>query len=276
MSFINKSVNYSQTVLLKKQLAELLTTYNNKQLAKVSSDPFANTNYHLIPNNNVKYFLYITSKSTLENCHEQYNTLYFFPQNDTDNVHTEFVLEIDKVFDNLLFEGYMYNKDGMSSFLITDVLARNGTIVDCDYTMRHVIVNEILLDSRVNSKGSTIQIGIHPVLINSNMMEIFLGNFKYKDSIIAVEKITNVGKKQSIEKVLHKQDSCKLVEKGTLSDVYHVLDKNTMEKEGVLYVKGIRESQSLKNLFSKSETKSIQIECKYNYKFNKWEPIGLN
>ena len=71
MSFINKSVTYSQISLLKQNiLLPLLKKYNEHLLnVKSSNKPFdkdINTGLsfdYIIPNNNKKYYLLITKKS---------------------------------------------------------------------------------------------------------------------------------------------------------------------------------------------------------------------
>jgi hypothetical protein len=52
-----------------------------------------------------------------------------------------------------------------------------------------------------------------------------------------------------------------------------VLNISSKESDGILYVKGIKESKKLKELFKKSETKYIKLTCEYNKSFNKWQPI---
>ena len=87
MSFINKSVNYSQTDLLKsKYLIANLNSFNdfllkkdNKTSLNVDIDTGITLDY-IIPNNNKKFFLFITKKSLLEDIKEDFNILYFICQ----------------------------------------------------------------------------------------------------------------------------------------------------------------------------------------------------
>ena len=74
MTFLNKSVNYSQTTLLKSSiLAPLLKNYNEFLLQSkgksvvLNQDVNTGISYdYIIPNNNKKYYLLITKKSYLE------------------------------------------------------------------------------------------------------------------------------------------------------------------------------------------------------------------
>ena len=86
MTFLNNSVNYSQTALLKSSvLAPLLKNYNEFLLQSKGSSVVLNQDVntgisydYIIPNNNKKYYLLVTKKSHLEKTNTNYNILYFF------------------------------------------------------------------------------------------------------------------------------------------------------------------------------------------------------
>ena len=159
MSFINKSVTYSQIGVLKQNiLLPLLNMYNehllNTKLSTLSFDKDINTGLsfdYIIPNNNQKYYLLITKKSCLESGNNNYNILYFFPDNITDQTNKQgtvgdFFLEINHLFDDeFLFEGYMYKKaDNNYEYLLTDILIKNKSIINMSYELRYTVLNEIL------------------------------------------------------------------------------------------------------------------------------------
>jgi hypothetical protein len=149
MSFINKSVNYSQTALLKTELlVPLLELYNNHLLNTKTDKTFSlnNTSNFIIPNNNKKYYLLITKKTTLEQTKETHNILYFFPDQTSVDVNkdnkllynslSDFYLEINNSFsDSFLFEGYLYSSNNKHDFLITDILLKNKKVVSFDYNL---------------------------------------------------------------------------------------------------------------------------------------------
>jgi hypothetical protein len=249
-----------------------------------------NFKYHIIPNNNVKYYLFITKKQNIEQCKEDYDILYFFPDEESykavssikTEVHqvTDFYVEINKNFDNsLLLEGYLYRKHDKYTYLITDVLVKDGKAVDCDYTLRHCIVNEIVIST--NSCNCTLQnlndhltIGIHPIFDSENeaLVQLFLDNFTYKNDIKSIEHVKGFNKSRVIQsKLLGDVPQDKMIEKGKYFDVYEVYNIDTGDSEGKLYIKGIKESKIMKAKFPTANTR-LRMSCSFNEHFYKWQP----
>ena len=208
MSFINKSVTYSQISLLKQNiLLPLLKKYNEHLLnVKSSNKPFdkdINTGLsfdYIIPNNNKKYYLLITKKSYLESstfnsskeefvrrqgtfnddvvrrqgtCN--YNILYFFPDSNINETNTigDFFLEIDNLFEEeFLLEGYLYKgSDNNYEYLLTDILLKNKSILNMSYELRYVVLNEILLSitrEKLKALNNHMTINIHPIFNEQN------------------------------------------------------------------------------------------------------------
>jgi len=292
-SFINKSVNYSETILLKSQLAKLLTMYNTfiaENLLKAS--PFEQNNYHIIPNNGMKYYMYITSKRQLEQCKEDYNILYLFPDDATSAhthqpIHTnqtihatensDYYLEINNQFQmNVLLEGYLYVESQQSyNFLLTDILFYEDQIIRGDYSFRYNILNELVYNRNLSHLNNHLNIKIHPVFHsdNENIIKIFTNNFVYKNQIACLENVYTYKKIQTIKPISPTQSTqIKIITKTKYTDVYNVQNEMTQNLEGVLYVKGIAESKKLKHLFEQSKN-CVQLTCSYNPKFHKWQPI---
>lgn len=278
MSFINKSVDYCQTILLKtKFLKPLLTNYNNF-LIQNSNTFLLDENKHYIPNNNNKYYCLIIKKNQLEDSKDNYNILYFFNEDKHD-----FYLEMSCVFnETILLEGYLYDIGNNLNFLTTDILIKNNEIVQGDYKFRYTIINELFypITSFLSNINNNISIGIHAIFNNNNknMMHIFKNNFKYKKEICGVESIDDYKKTQYFDDILHYNQSYekitnKTIEKTNYTDVYNVFDEITKEFEGILYVKGVYESNQMKILFKTQNSNSINNQCKFNKKFNKWEPV---
>ena len=57
-------------------------------------------------------------------------------------------------------------------------------------------------------------------------------------------------------------------------DVYDVYTKGQKEKIGFALVQGLGDSSRLKDIFKKTNRKSLRFKCEFNSKFNKWKPIG--
>lgn len=277
MSFINKSVNYSQTNLLKTNyLSPILNNYNNYLLKTIThNNSLSQLNYYIIPNNGKKFYLYVNKKKTLENCKEDYNILYFFPYISSDDT-TDFYIEIDNKFNHtFLFEGYFYKKDDKFYYLLTDILCKDDQIITCDYPLRYTLLNEIFFNTKnLSNLNDHLTIGLHPIFQNEheNMIHIFLHNFIHKQDISSIEHVYNFKKIRIDKNISDKNNSDKYIQKGKYPDVYNVYNIISGNKEGILYIKGLNESKYIKTIIKDSENKYI-LHCKYNSTFNKWEPM---
>lgn len=293
MSFINKSVNYSQTILLKKSfLLNDLKMYNDFLLKLKHEKSIGIQNNPLILNNNKKYYLYIIKKSKLDNSNSNYNILYFFPDSKSVEFYkndpliinnlNEFCIETNPLFEeNLLFEGYLYTKRDTPlhyHYCITDILVKNHSIIECDYQLRYTLLNEVLLNKDLRNLNDNMTISSHHLIYqnNSGLVSVMLNNFNYKKELCCIEEVDNFNKTitKYIEPSFNMIDN-KYISKGKYSDVYNVFNIDTKESEGILYVKGINESKKLKELFKNHDytyNSCINIKCKYNKSYNKWQP----
>ena len=217
MSFLNKSVNYSQTNSLKEILKPLLQNYNEFVISKkkeTSLDKDVNTGIsydYLIPNNNKKYYVFITRKNLVDNQKTNYEILYFFPDQyntNSDKLETfslfDFCLEIDCVFeDDILFEGYLYKKDDRYEYLLTDILMKSKNIIDVSYELRYVMLNEMIKNigkEKLECLNNHMKINIHPIfdIENEKLIKIFKNNFIHKNEIDCIEKICYFTKRRFI------------------------------------------------------------------------------
>jgi len=296
MSFLNKSVNYSQTDFLKTNiLSPLLISYNDFLIKKdsrsdINLDVNTGISYdYLIPNNNKKYYLLITKKRLLEpnNVNDKeknfnkgsnsYDILYLFPDqyNSEKDDCSDFYMEIDPIFsDELLLEGYLYKEQNKYSYLLTDILIKNKKIIDVSFELRYTLLNEIVKAIRIEclkELNNHMTINIHPMfdMENTCFVKIFKTNFVYKDQITAIEHVSKFTKRRYVDKI--KNSDVKRLEIGRYTDVYNVFNSTTNNNEGILYVKGVSESKRLKEMFK--DKKTIVLECSWNDHFSKWQPI---
>lgn len=299
-NFINKSVNFSQTVLLKESVLKTALECYNSFISNDTSFKSLFVQEYIVPNNGIKYYLFITNKSIVEtppstpnnSNRNNFNILFFFPaaeatsfemhQTNRTLKHTidEFFMEMDHVFDNsILFEGYLYNSD---TFFISDVLVVDNDVVSCDYSLRQTMIYEMLWNKNLSNINNHISIGIHPVINGNNpsLYTIFLHNFVFKNTICAKEVIKGHSKCTTTNGNSHtrldgtERNMEKIVQKTKYADVYSVLNKNTKNTEGILYIKGIKESQKMKSLFKDNTAKeNLVIQCVWNETFSKWQPI---
>lgn len=284
-NFINKSVNFSQTILLKETvLKSALECYNNFLINENVQSFFVEE--YVVPNNGIKYYLFITNKSVVEkNAPVDYNILFFFPdtrsnlltQGNLVSKHTvdEFFMEMDGLFTNsVLFEGYMY---AGSTFYITDILVIDNVAVCGDYSLRQSMIYEMIWGKQLKYINNHISIGIHPVVnsaTNASLQTILMNNFKFKESLCATEVIKGHSKSitfntQQTEKSKNTVIQ-KIVKSTKYADVYNVYNMSSKNMEGILYVKGIKESKMIKSLFQGKD--GILLDCVWNTTFCKWQP----
>jgi len=274
--FLKNSAEYSQIENFKYSLlAPLLKTYNEYLLTPKTSQSVKSESF-IIPNNNKKFYLCISSKGS------NFNQLYFFQDSYSDwnvdlltqNQHSDFFLEIDKRFNEpLLFEGYLYALNDKYTFLISDILMKNNQVVVLDYPLRYTMLNEIILNTpTLQHLNDHLDISIHPVFPSYNelMVTVFRQNFIFKNFIVALETITDDKKTRHLLCLPnHNKTRMMYIERGAYADVYNVLDKESGNKEGILYIKKISDSKYAKQLFKNKD--KIEHACKYNQMFNKWE-----
>ena len=279
MSFISKGVSYSQSESLRSNiLCPLLELYNRHILNESTKtiNVLQDNGGFLIPNNDNKYYVLIIKKSILDkNCKENYNILYMFPEQ-ISNQHSDFFMEIDNRFNNTyLLEGYLYDKDDKREFLLTDMLIKDSNVIKGEYELRYSLLNELLFDlrDRLTDLNDQITIGLHPIISvsNQNLLSIFRANFIYNTSITTIEHIKNFNKCRYKEQNVNKEgDIHKTIEWGKYTDVYNVYNIDTNDFEGILYIKGIKESRRMKEILHNNN--QIKLRCCYNTMFSKWQP----
>lgn len=292
-NFLNQSVNYSETNELKIKLLKPLLENYNKFVLKNNDKNFNDNLTYFIPNNNKKYYMFVVNKNSIKpnfslkainksndkrfnklndkgfnKVNDKYLILYFF----SEDLECDFFIEMDKhnsifIKENYLFEGYLYNQE---NFLITDVLIVSNNIVDCEYSLRNSLINE-LIECPLKLNGH-FNISIHPTFHIENkdqLYGIFKNNFIFKNEINCIELIGDSNPK----KIRHYQpnlieNDLKLIEKGKYTDIYFVYNIESNDNEGILYIKTISDSKKLREL-----SYPTQLNCSFNIKFNKWEVI---
>jgi hypothetical protein len=289
--FITSSANYSEANLLKSKLLKPILEEYNKILINGNNNNFAKTfdKQMFIPNNNKKYYLFVVNKSAISDTQKSnYKILYFFPNKVQDenvnllekNLSSDFFMEIDSIqnFNKscYLFEGYLYNNG--TNFLVTDILAIDNQIMNCDYVFRLNTLNDII-GNGINNINCHMNISIHPVFpVNETETEIdtlfyiFKNNFVYANEINSIEYLYTEShiKTQKIQK--HENEiKTKTVKKTKYSDVFKVYNTNSGDEEGILYIKNIVISKKIRELTKDIDT--VILNCEYNHYFFKWSPV---
>ncbi|NDC95258.1 hypothetical protein EB118_14395 [bacterium] len=286
-SFINKGVNYSQTEKIKVDYVKRALEMYNTHLMCTRNECW-NTCGYIISNNNKKYYIYVLNKGQLEQRGDPFDIMYFFPDPSSAEFYkqnkyslkdlSDFYIETDTFCEGhcLLLEGYMYQDiDGKQHMLLTDFLVKDNNVVDFDFNLRYtllidMVITKGLLDATLNDHT---RIGIHPIIPATNdcLVKVFKQNFIYSDEIVCTETVDNFTKVRHIEKFSDLPE-VKYIVKEKTPDTYSVYNKTTHEKQGILYVKGILESEWLRSQFNDSIQK-VELDCVFNVTFRKWQPI---
>lgn len=297
--FLQSSSTFSETQVLKsKYLIPILESYNNLIL-KSKKIEIKESQKYMIPNNNNKFYMFVTNKQdTTNNKNDsKYKILYFFPcslpketfNNKFKHLITDFYVEIDShktnfTKSNYLFEGFLYNKDAFNTFLISDILSVDNKIIESEYSLRYSLINNIIKQQQLDNLNGHLNIGIHSMFEynsdNSNMiLKMFKNNFEFKNDINSVQIINdnNLIKTNTQCTSIDTNSSVKKrVTKGKFIDVYNVFNINTNNDEGILYIRTIEDSKTLRKMFDDKENNGIffiEIICEYNNHFKKWFPI---
>lgn len=294
--FLQSSSSFSETSILKsKYLVPILESYNNLILKqKVDKIDIKEVEKFMIPNNNNKYYMFVTNKfDTTNNKNDsKYKILYFFPvgKNEENNLFrnltTDFFVEIDSVRcnftkSNYLFEGYLYHENAYNTFLISDILSVDNKVIDCDYSLRYNLVNDIIKKQNLLNLNGHLNIDVHSMFSYDEtsyltILKMFQNNFKFKNEIVSLDIIneTNLLKSTSLIKSTKIEgEIIKRITKGKFIDVYNVCNIETNNNEGILYIRTLDNSKQIRRLFDNKENIGetfIEMPCEYNLYFKKW------
>jgi hypothetical protein len=163
----------------------------------------------------------------------------------------------------------MYGSDTQRTFQITDILAKNCVIINKTYKDRLDLLTETLeqIGGKLQNLNAFVSFKIHDKIFEYNTENsIFIGiTDEYVEIIDGYKKHTeNPFIKEYKGKVINKT-----ITSVFLPDVYNVFNVDTNEKEGILYVKTIKESKKLALLF-KTESRLV-LPCEFNEKFKRWQ-----
>jgi hypothetical protein len=289
--FITNSSNFSESHYLKSKLLKpILESYNKLLLEETSTFVDKMEPKRFIPNNGRKYYLFVTNKSNIQNTKSNYKILYFFTENNNQDdffIETEYT-SIGSSLPDVLFEGYIYNKEIKPDYLVTDLLYYGTRPQNCDYTLRLKLIEEIV-HAGINDINCFMDIHIHPTfkcndaeaaeadMEDTPLLAIFKSNFVYAKELTNVEFVKErcIGYKKIKTSNMSFQPCEKHIQKTNYSDTYKVFDIETGNAEGILYVKTIDISKRLREL-TRDTNNLIKIKCEYNTSFCKWAPSLTN
>jgi hypothetical protein len=286
----NNTGNYILDCNIKKYIVEYIKKYNlihNQNINNlvdlhyIKNNPFLfipyfgnENNYYLLFIHHGNYYLSVLiEKSSILDNNINYNKLKIF--------HIR--LRGNKNFYNgTLFEGNLIKVDNKSVFLINNIFVHENKYITENYFTKIKIIDSLLNNIQTDKIFDTFELKvIRYYKINSKDLNEFKN--KLPSSKLPIKGIEFISINQNdsnyinpFPKLIEKNNSVThtfLIKKINIPDVYELYCKND-NKYGIAYIPNIEKSKQLNILFDNNE--SIYMECKYNKKFNKFEPIQIS
>jgi hypothetical protein len=234
---------------------------------------------YVIPNNNNKYFLFITESFKMASFNgrqkekEKALCLYFCNKD-----YHEFCIEIEyqsglEEYLDIVFDGFLYEQFGKMTYQIYDILYMKSKTVE--FTSKYMLLINLLYKSnQIVYKDLntilTLEI-VQPFYLSEDYQlytkcnkfgKFFTHYLFYSENVLSNVKI----EKEEIKRSL-------LIVKGQKTEIYNVHNPQTNDNLGVLYIPTLEKSKEIKELFLKNGNDEIEMECLFNFKFNKWTPV---
>ena len=253
-----------------------------------------------IKSSGTNYYLYLTNINNINYCFyidRKIKSGYTYPR----IISVKYSFS-DEIFEDTLLDGELVrDQDDNDSwiFLITDLLVLKGKKLDCNIVNRFNLLYEML----TNSYNKNHDLDICPLIVKKlflykdydELITRFIPSLPYKTNGLYFNSLNTkhanqlflfktgnnhhskksfVKKKQPVEeKKAAKEIVLKMV-KTEKSDIYNLFcdNRNELHKLGMAHISNLRTSKMIRKLFQGEE--NILVNCKYNEKFNKYEPIG--
>lgn len=269
-------------------LRERLLNLTKNSSSSISHSKQEQCHRYVIPNNNNKYFLFITESFKLSsfngNGKQKDNVnvgkamcLYFCNKD-----HHEFCIEIEyqsglEKYMDIVFDGFLYEDSNSMTYQIYDILYMNTKEISLDYSSKYVMLINLLYKSNqviYKNLNTILTLEIVQPFYSSedyqsyakcNKMSKFFTHYLFFSE--SGTDSTNI----KIEREEIKRNL--LISKGQKTEIYDVHDPQTNDNLGILYIPTIEKSKELKEIFLKSESSEIELKCLFNFKFNKWTPV---
>ena len=276
-------------------ISNVIQEYNKNNIR--SNDIPSNINYKscinydkscFCINNRQKYYIIITHKQRFISGSRE-NIMYIFPEKSNHSDYNFYIepcyIETENQYitnkqDFMMIEGYVYGSKNNYSFLATDILCMNSTqALTIEYQCRYELLQDIITQFDTTTKiNGFISIGIHPVFECSNEKNIeslFRKSFVFKHELNSKEYFLDSSHKQIVNDETQKEhvsESKKYIEKTPRTEVYNVYNYDDNKYEGILYIKTIKDSKKIFELFKNEDR--ILMNCFYNIKFGKYQSIN--
>jgi hypothetical protein len=285
----NNTGNYILDFNIKKYIVEYIKKFdliNNKSINNlidlhyiknnqyVFTPYFGNeNNYYLLFIHHSNYYLSVLiDTSTINMNNINYNKLKIF--------HIR--LRGHKNFYNgTLFEGNLIKVENKSIFLINNIYIHENKIIIENYFTKIKMIDTLLNNVQTDKIFDTFELKVtrYYKIIEKDILEF---KNKLPSSKLPIQGMQYISINQNNNNYnisflqQNNNNTIKhifLIKKINIPDVYELYCKNNI-KYGICYIPNIEKSKQLNNIFDNIE--SINMECKYNKKFNKFEPLNIS
>ena len=252
-----------------------------------------------IKSSGTNYYLYLTNINNINYCFyidRKIKSGYTYPR----IISVKYSFS-DDIFEDTLLDGELVrDQDDNDSwiFLITDLLVLKGKRLECNIVNRFNLLYEML----THSYNKNHELDICPLIVKKlflykdydTLITKFIPSLPYKTNGLYFNSLNTKHanqlflfktgnnrqiKKPYVKKEAPKQDVKHLVlkiEKTEKSDIYNLFCKNRsdLHKLGMAHISNLRTSKMIRKLFQDTNTDDILVNCKFNEKFSKYEPIS--
>ena len=252
-----------------------------------------------IKSSGTNYYLYLTTINNINYCFfidRKIKSGYTYPR----IISVKYCFD-DIVFKDTLLDGELVrdaNDNDSWIFLITDILVHNGIKLECNIINRFNLLYEML----TKHYNQNHDIDICPLVVKKlflykdydELITRFIPSLPYKTNglyfnslnpkhanqlyLFKNSKDNNI-KKPNIKPIKQNENNTKVLKlkKTDKSDIYSLFCQNRDEEHnlGIACISNLRTSKLIRKLFSEDKQYDfINVNCKFNQKFKKYEPIS--
>ena len=258
-----------------------------------------------IKSSGTNYYLYLTNINNINYCFyidRKIKSGYTYPR----IISVKYSFS-DEVFEDTLLDGELVrDQDDNDSwiFLITDLLVLKGKKLECNIVNRFNLLYEML----TNNYNKNHELDICPLIVKKlflykdydELITRFIPSLPYKTNGLYFNSLNtkhanqlflfktgnNHHSKKQFAKKEHNNVKKNENEKSSniilkivkteKSDIYNLFcqNRNEAHKLGMAHISNLRTSKMIRKLFQGTSGENILVNCKYNEKFNKYEPIS--
>ena len=258
-----------------------------------------------IKSSGTNYYLYLTNINNINYCFyidRKIKSGYTYPR----IISVKYSFS-DEVFEDTLLDGELVrDKDDNDSwiFLITDLLVLKGKKLECNIVNRFNLLYEMLThDYNKNHELDICPLIVKKLFLYKDYDELitrFIPSLPYKTNGLYFNSLNtkhanqlflfktgnnhhskkSIVKKEPVEKKEETKQIILKIEKTDKSDIYNLFcnNRNEQHKLGMAHISNLRTSKMIRKLFQggsgSGSGEDILVICKYNEKFNKYEPIS--